>query len=125
MKTAFEKPFRNNATTSLALLASQKPRGLPMGDPMDPIEIDEMDDEELAQTYYASAEDKGKGKASESSGPEVASVSRSAALPRESSPEWDIEKDLVPPPRPRPTSGDTHQPPRPESPPWDIELELN
>jgi DNA excision repair protein ERCC-1 len=124
MKTAFEKPFRNNATTSLVLLASQKPREVSMDDPMDPIEIDETDNEEFAQTYHASSEDKGKGKTSEPSY-EVAPVSRSTALPREPSPEWDIEKDLVPPPRPMPTSGDTHQPPRPESPPWDIELELN
>jgi DNA excision repair protein ERCC-1 len=124
MKTAFEKPFRNNATTSLALLATQKPRDVPMDNPTDPIEIDEVDDEELAQTYYASSEDKGKGKASEPSS-EVAPVSRSTALLRESSPVWDIEMDLVPPSRPRPTSGDTHQPLRLESPPWDIELELN
>lgn len=85
MKNAFEKPFRNNATTSLALLASQA----------------DSDKNETTNTRV----DKGKGRAMEDvpprepspvwdierNSPEPAAITRP---PRPESPVWDIELDL-------------------------------
>ncbi|KAG7440008.1 DNA repair protein rad10 [Guyanagaster necrorhizus] len=76
IKNAFEKPFRNNATTSLAVLSTIKER------------------ESNAQpTTAANSSSKGKEE-------EATPASPPARLPRSPSPVWDIELDLTPPPEP-------------------------
>ncbi|KAK0226020.1 DNA repair protein rad10 [Armillaria fumosa] len=76
IKNAFEKPFRNNATTSLAVLSTMK------------------EQESIAQpTTAASSSSKDKEKAAMPASPPV-------RPPRSPSPVWDIELDLTPPPEP-------------------------
>ncbi|KAK0461170.1 restriction endonuclease type II-like protein [Desarmillaria tabescens] len=75
IKNAFEKPFRNNATTSLAVLSTMK------------------EQESDAQPTTNNSSSKGKEKAAIPTSPPV-------RPPRSPSPVWDIELDLTPPPSP-------------------------
>ena len=120
IQDAFNKPFRNNATSALPVSTQLQLRA--------------------SQQASASTEDrlssldKGKGRAQESDlggGEDVEPERRAptpprpppAPRPRPPSPTWDIELDLNSSPSP-----ETGPPPvrkRPPSPVWDIELDLN
>ncbi|KAK0485895.1 restriction endonuclease type II-like protein [Armillaria novae-zelandiae] len=76
IKNAFEKPFRNNATTSLAVLSTMMEQ-----------------ESDVQPTAAASSSSKGKEKAAMPASPPV-------RPPRSPSPVWDIELDLTPPPEP-------------------------
>ncbi len=76
IKNAFEKPFRNNATTSLAVLSTMKEQ-----------------ESDAQPTTTANSISKGKEKAAMPTSPPV-------RPPRSPSPVWDIELDLTPPPEP-------------------------
>ncbi|PBK74446.1 DNA repair protein rad10 [Armillaria solidipes] len=76
IKNAFEKPFRNNATTSLAVLSTMKEQ-----------------ESDAQPTTTANASSKGKEKAAMPASPPI-------RPPRSPSPVWDIELDLTPPPEP-------------------------
>jgi DNA excision repair protein ERCC-1 len=113
IKDAFEKPFRNNSTTSLNVSATQQPL---LHSSLRPRKEDLV--------AGPSSADKGKQK-------ETEAPSRQARPP---SPVWDIELDLNDEnsslataesgPLPIELTGKTSKN-RPQSPPWDIELDLN
>ncbi|ESK97096.1 dna excision repair protein ercc-1 [Moniliophthora roreri MCA 2997] len=101
MKTAFEKPFRNNATNTLAAMISSQSK---------------TQAEEVGVDTPHNDIDKGKGKAKESG----KDLHQSGTTAREASPVWDIELDN--------TDLASHRkspPPRAPSEPWDIEIDLN
>jgi DNA excision repair protein ERCC-1 len=116
IKDAFDKPFRNHATSAVFSVGSQVPRGV--GD-----EVVSKSNGEKVSEVAASASKvildsvpvqssvKGKGKGKE-------------PAQRSPSPVWDIELDLDSPP-PTASSGPPPPPPRGPSPVWDIELDLN
>ncbi|KAK0212745.1 restriction endonuclease type II-like protein [Desarmillaria ectypa] len=77
IKNAFEKPFRNNATTSLAMLSTMKEQ-----------------ESNTQPTTIADSSSEGKEKA-------ALPTSLPVRPPRSPSPVWDIELDLTPPPSPQ------------------------
>ncbi|KAI0052793.1 hypothetical protein FA95DRAFT_1163032 [Auriscalpium vulgare] len=129
MKDAFERPFRNNATSSIDFLSTSHGK--------------DASQSQAARTE--SIKSKGKGKEltrpddNNDSGSKVPpasllGVSKEPVTARAPSPTWDIELDLnTPSPPPSPSEGPPpelqHPPaakrPREESPVWDIELDLN
>lgn len=115
IKDAFEKPFRNNATSSLPSTFIPSTRSTFEASSSDvSIRIDQFKSRE-----------KGKEQANDSSGPR----SRPSRNP---SPIWDLELDLDdemnnssesgPPPKNK-SNTTRHSPP--DSPAWDLELDLN
>ncbi|TFY57183.1 hypothetical protein EVG20_g8642 [Dentipellis fragilis] len=129
MKDAFERPFRNNATSAL------------LSEPSAP-ESTSLPNTASTSTVadVATNKDSSKGKGKEKEKENSASIAgpSNIALPgsgRAESPPWDIELDLnSPTPPPPPSSQPRTQiqptpkpqnPSRAESPIWDIELDLN
>ncbi|PCH43674.1 DNA repair protein rad10 [Wolfiporia cocos MD-104 SS10] len=103
IRDAFERPFRNNAISTLSPASWQVQSGIVQAD-------------------------KGKGKerdTSPSSATTAASDPVQPRRPREPSPVWDIELDLNPTPSPPEVADTTPARKRPPSPVWDIELDLN
>jgi DNA excision repair protein ERCC-1 len=107
IKDAFEKPFRNHATSILSSIYNAA----------------------SASTVVCDTDGKGKGKEKATSQPESSTTTRRI---REPSPVWDIELDLDldidspesgPPPVTR--SREKGEMARSRSPIWDIELDLN
>lgn len=119
IKNAFEKPFRNNATTSLAVLASQAKT--------DASNSQSTTTAPPANRPPATSNSKSKGKERAVDLPPAATSSRPI---REPSPVWDIELDNSSPtsetgPLPETYTAPSAPPVRAESPVWDIELDLN
>ncbi|KAG2364913.1 restriction endonuclease type II-like protein [Suillus spraguei] len=114
IKDAFDKPFRNRATSAVFSVGSQVPRdaGDEVVSTSNGEKVLEVAEREAVPGSKAILEPvagvRGKGK-----GKELAQ--------RSPSPVWDIELDLDSPP-PTASSG---PPPREPSPVWDIELDLN
>ncbi|KAG1858098.1 restriction endonuclease type II-like protein [Suillus subluteus] len=106
IKDAFDKPFRNRATSAVFSVGSQLPRGA--GDEVVSTSNGEKVSE-VAEPMTVLSGVKGKGKGKE-------------PAQRSPSPVWDIELDLDSPP---PTASSGPPPPREPSPVWDIELDLN
>lgn len=150
IKDAFDRPFRNKATSGVFSVGSQLPRGA--DDAVVPASTGEKF-REMAEpaalsskalpvppSELASAQCGIKDKTKEQarmhnqnpecgldSPPPTASSGPPSRPPREPSPVWDIELDLNDDEdldRP-PTSGPSTRPPREPSPVWDIELDLN
>ncbi|KAA1470754.1 DNA repair protein rad10, partial [Dentipellis sp. KUC8613] len=126
MKDAFERPFRNNATSALT------------SEPSVPEATSLPSSSTLADPSANKDNGKGKGKEKEKENPAPIAGPSTVALPgsgRAESPPWDIELDLnSPTPPPPPSSQPRTQaqpkpkpqnPTRAESPIWDIELDLN
>lgn len=118
IKDAFDKPFRNRATSAVFSVGSQVPRGA--GDEVvatsngeKVLEVAEpaSSSKTILNSVPASSGVKGKGTGK---GKEPAQLSQS--------PVWDIELDLN---SPAPTASSRPPPPREPSPVWDIELDLN
>lgn len=109
IKNAFEKPFRNNATNSLAMLASQAKNNDSQASSTKPTNPPETQDKG-SQPPVA---------------PAAARPSTSSRPPREPSPVWDIELDLSPTAESGPLPEILSSPARNKSPEWDIELDLN
>ncbi|KIJ61300.1 hypothetical protein HYDPIDRAFT_96724 [Hydnomerulius pinastri MD-312] len=121
IKDAFEKPFRNKATSSSFSLGTQPPTAQ---------QTNITEAPQNTQPQPDSASSKAKGKQREIPPP----ASPPYRPPRDPSPIWDIELDLdsSPPPTapsgPKPTQDTTVVPERrarSPSPMWDIELDLN
>ena len=120
MKDAFEKPFRNNVTSTIPFQSQQPAQG----------------GERDVETGGRSA-DKGKEKAMVPAAGDEPAFDSWQRHPREPSPDWDIELDLNTSPPPAspsqavPASAKavaddrTESRKRPSSPVWDIELDLN
>ncbi|KAI0342096.1 DNA repair protein rad10 [Trametopsis cervina] len=115
LKDAFDKPFRNTAT-SVILPHSQRPS--------------QLDEQPLGNLSPAGA-NKGKDKErAPATSSDTTVTSTSAQRIREPSPVWDIELDLNDSPTPDPGTAPLTPLPQPsrkrlQSPVWDIELDLN
>lgn len=145
MKEAFDKPFRNSATSALDFPSTSSQSSAQIGLPSSA-----TDKSGAASSNTAGSHDKGKGKEKESNNappprppvgipsslaPKNGSQGSSGARPREPSPVWDIELDLnspsPSPPLPLRVSSPIQGPnqaqgkKRAASPVWDIELDLN
>lgn len=149
MKEAFDKPFRNSATSALDFPSTSSQFSAQSGLPSSA-----TDKSGVTSSTTAGSRDKGKGKEKESnngasqlpprppvvipsssSAPKNGSQGSSGARPREPSPVWDIELDLnspsPSPPLPLRVSSPIQGPTqaqgkkRAASPVWDIELDLN
>lgn len=114
IKDAFDRPFRNKATSGVFSVGSQVPRGA--DDAVVPASTGEKFPEVAGPTALSSkvlpvlpsAQCGVKDKAKEQ------------ALMRNQNPEWGLDS-----PPPTASSGAPSRPPREPSPVWDIELDLN
>ena len=107
MKDAFERPFRNNATSTLpsTFITTQRP----------------TETHDILSIVDGTSQDKEKETSPSPASRIVAARSRPPPTPR---PAWDIELGTNNPGSP--SSGPPPPlPPRPPSPKWDIELDLN
>ncbi|KAG2036122.1 restriction endonuclease type II-like protein [Suillus americanus] len=118
IKDAFDKPFRNRATSAVFSVGSQVPRGT--GDEVVSTSNGEKVSE-VAEPKAASGSKAILDSIPTQSGVKSKGKEREPAQ-RSPSPVWDIELDLDSPP---PTASSGPPPPREPSPVWDIELDLN
>ncbi|KII92270.1 hypothetical protein PLICRDRAFT_37060 [Plicaturopsis crispa FD-325 SS-3] len=126
IKDAFERPFRNGATSAVPSLPSQSQHSAEESG----IETAETSKAGPRARALQALKSKGKGKEKENSG----AASTSSRPARSPSPVWDIELDLnesddpadgPPPESTAPVGGTARPSKRPASPVWDIELDLN